>query len=262
MTLIGWLYVPDQHQSFFDTASHLREKEMFGEIQITLVLFILSAYQNARREARLRELREAALESRVSTAELQMLKMQLHPHFLFNSLQAATVLIHEDPSAAENVLQRLSELLRVALDDMRSMQIPLDQEVTFLRHYIEIQRYRFQSRLEVRLAIADDVLSVPVPSLILQPLVENAIHHGIGRHKGSDVIEVSAQRHGNQLLLQVKNRASELDQVSPPSGNGVGLKNTRARLQQMYGDQACVSLAPLSPKGVCATVTVPVEISA
>jgi len=262
MTLLGWFYKPDQHQSFLETVSLLREKEMFGELQITVVLFILSAYQNARREARLRQLREAELESRVSTAELQMLKMQLHPHFLFNSLQAATVLIHEDPVAAENVLQRLSELLRVALDDMRSMQVPLEQEITFLRHYIEIQKHRFQSRLEVRFAIADDVLSFPVPSLILQPLVENAIHHGIGRHKGSDVIEVTAQRHGEQLLLQVKNAASELSPVSQPSGNGVGLKNTRARLQQMYGDQACVSLAPLAPKGVCVTVTMPMETSA
>ena len=145
---------------------------------------------------------------------------------------------------------------------MRSMQVPLEQEITFLRHYIEIQKHRFQSRLEVRLVIADDVLSVPVPSLILQPLVENAIHHGIGRHKGSDTIEVTAQRHGEHLLLQVKNAASELNQVSQPFGNGVGLKNTRARLQQMYGDQACVSLTPLVPKGVCATVTMPMEIPA
>jgi sensor histidine kinase YesM len=261
MTLFGWFYKPDQHQSFTETASLLREKEMVMTIQITVVLFILSAYQNARREARLRQLREAELESRASTAELQMLKMQLQPHFLFNSLQAATVLIHEDPVAAENVLQRLSELLRVALDDMRSMQVPLEQEVTFLRHYIEIQKYRFQSRLEVRLSIAHDVLPVSVPSLILQPLVENAIHHGIGRHKGSDVIEVIAQRHGDFLLLQVKNTASELSESSQPFGNRIGLKNTRARLQQMYGDQACVSLTPLSPTGVCATVTIPMENS-
>jgi two-component system, LytTR family, sensor kinase len=188
--------------------------------------------------------------------------MQLHPHFLFNSLQAATVLIHENPAAAENVLQRLSELLRVALDDMRSMQVPLEQELVFLENYVEIQKQRFQECLDVRLEIAPDALTVPVPSLLLQPLVENAIHHGIGRHKGNDVVKVTAQRHGQDLLLQVKNMASDLGSDTEPSGNGVGLKNIRARLQQMYGDQASVKLTPLSPKGVCATVKLPVELPA
>ena len=259
LTALGWFYRPDQHESFLATVLHLGRKEMTGTIQITVVLFILSAYQNARRESRWRQLREAELESRVSTAELQMLRMQLHPHFLFNSLQAAMVLIHENPAAAENVLQRLSELLRVALDDMRSMQVPLKQEIVFLENYVEIQKQRFQERLDVRLEIASDALPIPVPSLLLQPLVENAIHHGIGKNIGSDVIEVTARRHGQDLLLQVKNMASDLGSDTEPSGNGVGLKNTRARLQQMYGDQAFVELTPLSPRGVCATVKLPVE---
>ena len=256
---IGWFYLPDQHQPFFATISYLRDKEMTGTIQITIVLCILSAYQNVRREARRRQLREAMLESRVSTAELQMLRMQLHPHFLFNSLQAATVLIHENPTAAENVLQRLSELLRVALDDMRSMQVPLKQEIVFLENYVEIQKYRFQDRLDVRLGIDEDVLSIPVPSLLLQPLVENAIHHGIGRHKGSDVVEVMARRQGSELLLQVRNLASDLNSTAESSGNGVGLKNTRARLQQMYGDLASVNLTAIHPRGVCATIRLPLE---
>jgi len=259
LTGLAWFYRPDQHQSFGATVLHLGRKEMIGTIQIIIVLFILSAYQNARREARWRQLRQAELESRVSTAELQMLRMQLHPHFLFNSLQAATQLIHENPAAAEIVLQRLSELLRVALDDMRSMQVPLKQEIAFLKNYVEIQKQRFQERLDVRLEIAPDALPVPVPSLLLQPLVENAIHHGIGKNKGSDVVEVTAQRHGQELLLQVKNRASDLGSDTEPSGNGVGLKNTRARLQQMYGDQASLELTQLSPRGVCATVKLPVE---
>jgi two-component system, LytTR family, sensor kinase len=258
---LGWFYRPDRQQSFLATISHLRTKELPGTIQITLVLFILSAYQNARREARRRQLREAEMESRVSTAELQMLRMQLHPHFLFNSLQAATVLIHEDPAAAESVLQRLSELLRVALDDTRSMQVPLAEEIAFLENYVEIQKQRFRERLQVRMKIAPDALQIPVPSLLLQPLVENAIHHGIGRHKGSDTIEVSARRDGLDLLLQVKNNASHLVVDAEPSGNGVGLKNTRARLQQMYGEQAALQLTPLSPSGVCASVRLPVELT-
>lgn len=262
VTSLGWFYKPDQHEPYLATLSHMRHKEAVVVIQITILLFILSAYQNAKREARWRQLREATLESRVSTAELQMLRMQLQPHFLFNALQAATVLIHENPTAAEHVLHRLSELLRVALDDMRSMQVPLQQEIKFLENYVEIQKYRFQDRLDVCLDIAEDALDVPVPSLLLQPLVENAIHHGIGRNKGIDVVEVSAHRSGTDLLLQVKNMASDLNLDTGPSGNGVGLKNTRARLEQMYGEQASVHLTALSPRGVCATVRLPLERTA
>ena len=259
LTALGWFYRPDQHAPYLATVSHLGHKEAAGAVQIAIVLFILSAYQNAKREARRRQLREVILESRASAAELQMLRMQLHPHFLFNTLQAATVLIHDNPAAAENVLHRLSELLRVALDDMRNMQVPLREEISFLQNYVEIQKYRFQDRLEVRLEVAEDALSIPVPSLLLQPLVENAIHHGIGRNKGSDVVEVSAHRHGTDLLLQIKNTASDLNANADHLGNGVGLKNTRARLEQMYGDGASVLLTSLSPKGVCATVRLPLE---
>ena len=255
----AWLYKPDQHQPFVETMVDLGHKSIFGIVQMCVILYFLSAYQNTRREARWRQLREAELESRVSVAELHMLRMQLNPHFLFNTLQAATVLIHEDPAAAENVLQRLSELLRVALDDMRSLQVSLEQEVIFLQHYVEIQRQRFQERLTVQFHIAPDTLAIPVPTLVLQPLVENAIHHGIGIHKGSDVVEVSARREGQQLVLEIRNSASSLVEDSSSPGHGVGLKNTRARLEQMYGDQATVELLPLFPTGACAMVTLPME---
>lgn len=256
---VGWLYKPDQHLPFIRMVVDSGSKEMIGSVQICLFLYLLAAYQNTRREARWSQLREAELESRVSDAELHMLRMQLNPHFLFNALQAATVLIHENPAAAENVLQRLSELLRVALDDMRSLQVPLEQEITFLKHYVEIQKQRFQDRLTVRFEMAPETLSVPVPTLLLQPLVENAIHHGIGRHKGSDVVEITARRDGRQLVVEIKNLASSLLENNSASGNGVGLKNTRARLEQMYGEQATLELLPVVPAGVCATVTLPAE---
>lgn len=255
----AWLYKPDRHRPLVQTIVLLERKERLSSIQVCLFLYLLSAYQNTRREARWRQLREAELESRISVAELHMLRMQLNPHFLFNALQAATVLIHEDPAAAENLLQRLSELLRVALDDMRSLQIPLEQEITFLEHYVEIQKQRFQERLIVRFHMAPDTLLIPVPTLLLQPLVENAIQHGIGRHKGSDVVEITARRDGQQLVLEIRNSASSLLEKSSSSRRGVGLKNTRARLEQMYGEQATVELLPLLPRGVCATVTLPVE---
>lgn len=254
----AWLYKPDQHERFVQTLIHLGWRELPLTIQIYLLLCFVSVYQNTRREARWSQLREAELASRVSVAELHMLRMQLNPHFLFNTLQAATVLIHEDPGAAENILQRLSELLRVALDDMRSLQVPLKQEISFLEHYVKIQKHRFQERLTVRFDVAPDTLAIPVPTLLLQPLVENAIHHGIGINKGSDVVEVVARREGRQLVVEVKNSASSLE-IDSSSGHGVGLKNTRARLEQMYGNQAKVELLPLASTGVCATVTLPIE---
>lgn len=271
LVVMGWFYLPDQHASFLSTLWQLGQKETIATFQVSLVLYLLAAHQNAKREARWRRVREAELESRVSNAELQMLRMQLHPHFLFNALQAAKVLVYEDPAGAENVLQRLSELLRVALDDTRSYQVPLRQEIEFLENYVEIQKQRFQDRLEVRFDIADETLSVPVPSLLLQPLVENAIHHGIGKRKGSDVVDVSARRDGDMLLLEVRNFASELVANAEPSGHGVGLRSIRARLEQMYGKEASVSLSridsldalgPLAPRGVCARVTLPMEPAA
>ncbi len=257
----GWLYKPDRIEPYVQTLVHSGQKELPLTIQIYLLLCFTSAFQNTRREARWSQLREAELASRMSIAELHMLRMQLNPHFLFNTLQAATVLVHEDPHAAENVLQRLSELLRVALDDMRSLQVPLEQELAFLEHYVEIQKQRFQERLTVHFHTAPDTLTIPVPTLLLQPLVENAIHHGIGIHKGRDVVEITSRREGQQLVLEIKNSAGSLLRKSPLFGHGVGLKNTRARLEQMYGDQATVQLQPLMPTGVCATVKLPLESS-
>src|ERR1700733_3856530 len=256
---LAWLYKPDQHETIVQTFFHLARKELPETIQVYIILCFVSAYQNTRREARWSQLREAELASRISVAELHMLRMQLNPHFLFNALQAATVLVHEDPLAAENILQSLSELLRVALDAMRSLQAPLEQEITFLEHYVEIQKQRFQERLIVRLHIAPDTLPILVPTLLLKPLVENAIHTGNGRHKGSDVVEGASRREGQQLVVEIRNSASSLSEKNSSSGHGVGLKNTWARLEQMYGGQAAVELLPLFPTGVCAKVTLPVE---
>jgi two-component system LytT family sensor kinase len=149
---------------------------------------------------------------------------------------------------------------------MRSLQVPLQQEVVFLEHYVAIQKHRFQERLTVSFDIAPEALAVLVPSLFLQPLVENAIHHGIGKQKGSDRVEVTARRQGDELVLRISNYSSSLTNGAPSavptSGHGVGLKNTRARLEQMYGTLATLELISLQPSGVCTRVTIPVESAA
>jgi two-component system LytT family sensor kinase len=258
---VGWLYLPDRHKPFWASIQFMVSKDCLVIPELCFMLYVLAAYQNARREAHYRKLREAELESRVTSAELAMLRMQLHPHFLFNTLQAATVLVHEDPKAAENVLQRLSELLRVALDDMRSLEVPLRQELAFLEHYVEIQKQRFRERLQVSVEADEAALDVNVPSLLLQPLVENAIHHGIGSHKGEDTVRVSAKIRDGVLEIEVKNFASDLNETAVTTGHGVGLRNTRARLEQMYGDAASVVLERMEPRGVCARVHLPVNMA-
>src|ERR1700733_13836 len=141
----GWLYTHEMPLNAF--ILHALRKHPGLSLQICVILFELAAFQRVREEAKYRQIREAQLEARVASAELEMLRIQLHPHFLFNTLQAATVLLHENPQAAEDVLLRLSELLRVALDEMRNQEVPLEQELSFLDLYVGIQKQRFKDRL-------------------------------------------------------------------------------------------------------------------
>ena len=232
-------------------------RDLLLNLNVCIVLYLLGGYLNAQRQIRFRQLHEAHLEARVASAELEMLRIQLHPHFLFNTLQAATVLVHEDPNAAEDVLLRLSDLLRVTLDEMSNQEVTLQRELDFLDLYLGIQRQRFKDRLRVHVAADSAILNRKVPSLILQPLVENAVHHGIGRHKEDDSVEVSAHANNGFLELEVRNYASSLNDNVSPNGHGVGLRNIRARLEQLYGDAATLELRPIQPHGVSALVKIP-----
>lgn len=264
---LGWLYLRlnlaglhienVEPMSLRQFVAEAFSKDLVFDLQICVLLYILAAYLNAQRQIRFRQLHEAQLEARVASAELEMLRIQLHPHFLFNTLQAATVLVHEDPNAAEDVLLRLSDLLRVALDEMGNQEVTLKRELDFLDLYLGIQRQRFKDRLRVNVAADPAILDRKVPSLILQPLVENAVHHGIGRHKEDDTVEVSAHAIDGFLSLEVRNYASTLNDSDSPNGHGVGLRNIRARLEQLYGDAATLELRPIQPRGVSALVKIP-----
>jgi hypothetical protein len=263
----GWLYtrlniaglhIEDLHAiSLRDCILEALLKDLILNLQICIILYILGAYLRAQRQIRFRQLHEAQLEARAASAELEMLRIQLHPHFLFNTLQAATVLVHEDPHAAEDVLLRLSDLLRVTLDEMSNQEVTLQRELDFLDLYLGIQRQRFKDRLHFNVAADASILDRKVPSLILQPLVENAVHHGIGRHKEDDSVEVSAHASNGFLELEVRNFASTLNDNVSRDGHGVGLRNIRARLEQLYGDAATLELRPIQPRGVSAIVKIP-----
>jgi two-component system, LytTR family, sensor kinase len=258
-TYIGW--IRHAHDlSFQDAIRHY-----FGQhTQLSLlsywVLVAAAMFYHTYDQARLRQVHSAQLEARLAETRLEMLRMQLQPHFLFNTLQAATMLIHDDPHGAEDILLRLSQLLRVSLDELHVHEISLSREIELLECYIGIQDRRFGDRLRFDLRIDDDVLTFAVPSFVLQPLVENAIRHGIGKHKESDVVSIRAFQKQNRLYLEVSNRTSSLtDTPERLLSRGVGLSNTKERIEQLYGNGPSLELCDLEPKGVCVRLSIPVR---
>ncbi len=180
-------------------------------------------------------LRAIRLESRLNEAKLEALKMQLQPHFLFNTLNSISVLVHKDPDLAERVLTQLADLLRTTLSRGKQQLISLREEVSFLNQYIAIEEVRFGDRLQYKSEIEDGLWDAQVPAMILQPLVENAIKHGISKRASASQLELRGWREGERILIEVED-----DGVGLPEGlkrEGVGLSNTRARLEQHYGNQ-------------------------
>jgi two-component sensor histidine kinase len=211
------------------------------------------------RKYREREVRAAQLETQLAQAQLETLKTQLHPHFLFNTLNAAAALVHTDEGdAAVTMLARLSDLLRQTLDHDGRQEVTLQQELDFLERYLDIQRMRFPDRLAVRLEIEPEARAAQVPNLILQPLVENAIRHGIAPRESAGVVEISARREGDALMIEVAD-----DGLGLPTGwregdcQGIGLANTRARLEGLYGTRQRFSVRDARGGGVFVGLTIP-----
>jgi two-component system LytT family sensor kinase len=218
------------------------------------IIGIVHAVENYR-AGRERELRAAQLEARLAEARMQLLKMQLHPHFLFNTLNAISELVHEDPHNAEKMIGGLSHLLRETLEAGMIDAVPLARELDLLDRYTAIQRTRFGDRLDVRVSIEDPAArDALVPILILQPLVENAIRHGIAERARAGRIDVRARRHGQRLVLEVEDDGSGLPQGAAREGVGVG--NTKARLAEMYGRNQEFELIG-SKSGTVARVSIP-----
>lgn len=221
-------------------------------------LFALQQALHFQAEKARREVEASRLATELAQSRLLALKSQLQPHFLFNTLHAIITLLDEDTVSAEDMLLRLSELLRAFLEDYDGQEIPLRQELDLIELYLGIQRVRFKDRLTTRTYVAPDTLDCAVPSLLLQPLVENAVRHGIGQRVGSDVIEIETRRDGEVLCIEVRNRNSTLDATpGAPAGHGIGMSNTRLRLKELYGDAADVRLDMIWPEGVTCRVRLP-----
>jgi sensor histidine kinase YesM len=188
------------------------------------------------RETQKRAIREAQLETSLVEARLQALQHQLHPHFLFNTLHAVSALMHRDVDAADRMLVKLSDLLRLTLDSTTRTEQPLSEEMAFAEKYLEIEQVRLGARLEVVFDVDPDALDVLVPALILQPLVENAVKHGIAPYGRTGRIEITARRDGDMLALTVEDTGSgPSDQQMSVLSTGIGVANTRARLEHQFG---------------------------
>jgi len=205
------------------------------------------------------ELRSAELAAQLAQAELQTLRMQLHPHFLFNTLNSIATLIHKDPDAADRMTARLSDLLRLTLENVGIQEAPLAQELEFLERYLDIERIRFSDRLVVRIEAAPDTLDASTPYLILQPLVENAIRHGIATRSSPGCIIVRAVRDGNMLVLEVKDDGPGMGSAVA-SKNGIGISSTRARLEKLYGDAHVFELRTAEGGGLVVKLAFPFRL--
>lgn len=223
-------------------------------VTYTLLVGVAHAFAYAR-AIRERELARAQLETQLVQAQLQALKAQLHPHFLFNTLHAVSTLVHADPDRAEQVIASLSEMLRNTLAHQHDQEVTLRDELDALEPYLHIEKTRLGERLTVDVRVDEETLDARVPHLLLQPLVENAIKHGIGPRRAPGCIRITGSISGGNLLLCVADDGRGI--TGPPRPGAVGLENTRARLQRLYGAGHDLALHSAAGRGTRVEVRIP-----
>ncbi len=212
------------------------------------------------RRSRQREVRSLELEASLATARLDTLRLQINPHFLFNTLNAISSLIHTRPDTADEMTGSLSELLRASLHGSGAHEVTLREELETLRLFTDIERTRFGERVAFNEDIAPDTLTVAVPSLMLQPMVENAIRHGLEPRTQNGTVTVSAHREDGQLVLRVSDDGvgyAEKESATHDGPGGIGLTNTRDRLRALYGDAQSLTIAPGAAGGTVVTIRIP-----
>jgi signal transduction histidine kinase len=212
-------------------------------------------------KARDRELRSVELEAQLAQAQIMALRMQLNPHFLFNTLNTIAMLVREsDNDRAVRMLAGLGSLLRHVLEDIGRQEVPLSEEIEFIQRYLDIEGLRFEDRLRVRIDVEPGLFDALVPNLILQPLVENAIRHGIARRGTAGGVRITATQDHNRILLSVRDDGPGLGEEAASGGKaGVGLENTRARLHRLYGAEGQLKVKDAEGGGVMAAVSFPLR---
>jgi LytS/YehU family sensor histidine kinase len=203
-----------------------------------------------------RQVHASDLEARLAKTHLQLLRTQLQPHFLFNTLNTVAELVHTDPDSADQMITRLGRLLRLSLDHAGHQVVPLRQEIDFLRMYVEIEQVRFQDRLQIVWDLEPDTLDAAVPTLLWHPVLENAIRHGVTPLAGRGRIVIASHRDGDDLVLEIRDNGKGLPVGGIPR-EGVGLRNIRERADQLYGPRARFALEPAMGGGTIATLRLP-----
>ncbi len=275
------LFVPRRPPPTPDSLVFVRVRRLWFMNEFIVYIAVLAAayardyflrYRARREEAAHLLAHTAHLQAQLADARLAALQAQLNPHFLFNTLHAISALVERDPRGVRRMIARLSELLRTTLESAGTAEVTLAQELAFLRRYLEIMQIRFQGRLEVDIRVPTDVEGALVPNLILQPLVENAFKHGIGNLEGVGRLAIEARRDGANVVMAVQDngpgisgqpsglgdgeRAGERDGTQR-AAEGLGLRNARARLEQLYGSMQSLTLQTPAQGGLRVEISLP-----
>jgi two-component system, LytTR family, sensor kinase len=225
-------------------------------VPIVLVAHAVSYYRRFRE----RELRATQLEGQLAKAHLQRLKSQLQPHFLFNTMHSISALMLTDVNAADRMMCRLSDLLRISLETADTQITTLNRELEFVTCYLEIEKVRFEERMKVIFDIAPETLDAQVPHLLLQPLVDNAVKHGISKLSVGGEIRITVRRQDNELQLQIKDNGPGVRKTGTLATNGRGLRITRERLESLYGQKQSLELVSPPEGGVTIRVCIPFRL--
>ncbi len=222
------------------------------------LILLVNHILDAREQLAFQQTETARLNEQLSKSQLSALRRQIEPHFLFNTLNAIAGLVREKRNdAAVSMIVGLSDFLRRVVEDSDRQQVPLGEELEFTQKYLDIQKVRFAERLQFSVDVPEELLPAQVPSLILQPMVENAVKHGIARRVQGGAIKITASRSNGTLTMRVYNDGPSLPEGWEIGQSGIGIVNVRTRLQSLYGDQFELSMRDHAPAGVEATVSVP-----
>ncbi len=254
---LGGMIVAGQPLYFFSQDFGTLALGLFFGITGFLIFGARERLRKTRQLLAAAELKQSRQEKLLAETELKLMQAQIEPHFLFNTLSNITQLIRSDPELAADTLENLTTLLRAALARTRSSASTLGQEVDFAAAYLAIQATRMQGRLRYRLDLPEELRDIPLPPLLLQPLLENAVIHGVEAEPAGGEIEFSARRTDDRLLLRVSDTGAGISESGPSSGTG--LRNVRDRLRLRYGRTAALELTPASPQGVTALISIPLR---
>jgi two-component system LytT family sensor kinase len=242
---------PPPHGPFW----HFFMSEFHPTLLDSFIVLGIACAIRIRDEAARRDIDAAQLETQLAIAQMQALRSQMQPHFLFNTLHSISAMLHEAPGTADTMIAHLGALLRMSIDSSSEQEVPLSAEVEFARRYLDLQQMRFSDRLTVQWDIDRAALDVPVPTFLLQPLVENSVKHGLAA-AGGGIIRINAALKGQRLVIRVVDNGQPAASDPNLRTDGIGINNTRARLAQLYGPEAGLTLQH-TVNGTTVTLRIP-----